>query len=75
MKRPFTFTSLPDDNHLEMIIKIYSSHAGVTNEFLKLKPGDELLIHEVWEPFPMKGRASLLQEVRASRPFSPFYVI
>ena len=25
-KRPFTFTSLPDDDHLEFVIKTYSSH-------------------------------------------------
>ena len=28
--RPFTFTSLPTDNHLEFFIKVYPEHKGVT---------------------------------------------
>jgi predicted ferric reductase len=46
-KRPFTFTSLNDNDYLEFIIKIYDSNDGVT-ELGKLKQGDELLIHDVW---------------------------
>lgn len=47
-KRPFTFTSLPQDNFLEFTIKTYPSHQGVTNELLKLKSGDELILHDVF---------------------------
>ena len=35
-KRPFTFTSLNDNKHLEFVIKIYDSHNGVTKELGKL---------------------------------------
>ena len=69
MKRPFTFTSLPDDNHLEMIIKTYSSHAGVTNEFLKLKPGDELLIHDVWGAISYEGEGVFIAGGAGITPF------
>jgi hypothetical protein len=31
-KRPFTFTSLNDNDYLEFIIKIYDSNDGVTRE-------------------------------------------
>jgi ferredoxin-NADP reductase len=49
-KRPFTFTSLPDDDYLEFHIKTYPDRKrkGVTNELLKLKKGDELILHDVW---------------------------
>lgn len=47
-KRPFTFTSIPIDNFLEFTIKTYPSHGGVTNELLKLKTEDELILHEVF---------------------------
>lgn len=47
-KRPFTFTSLPIDDSLEFTIKTYPSHKGVTNELLKLKKDDELILHEVF---------------------------
>lgn len=47
-KRPFTFTSLPEDDFLEFIIKIYPEHKGVTNELLKLTTKDELILHDVF---------------------------
>jgi len=47
-KRPFTFTCLPDDDYLELIIKTYTDHKGVTNELLTLQKDDELIIHDVF---------------------------
>ena len=47
-RRPFTFTSLPQDNYLEFTIKTYPSHNGVTNELLQLKVNDELIVHDVF---------------------------
>ncbi|MCC6599400.1 MAG: flavodoxin reductase, partial [Crocinitomicaceae bacterium] len=32
--RPFTFTSLPEDGHIEFTIKTYPSHNGVTQQLL-----------------------------------------
>jgi ferredoxin-NADP reductase len=46
--RPFTFTSLPSDHHLEFTIKIYTDHQGVTNKLGKLMAGDELILRDVW---------------------------
>ncbi|MFA6770401.1 MAG: hypothetical protein WCR71_04440 [Bacteroidales bacterium] len=54
-KRPFTFTNLPDQDHLEFTIKTYPSHEGVTNELLKLKVGDQLLIGDAWGTINYKG--------------------
>jgi ferredoxin-NADP reductase len=47
-KHPFTFTSLNDWDHLEFTIKIYPERNGVTNQLGQLKPGDELILHDVW---------------------------
>ncbi|SDD20067.1 ferredoxin reductase domain-containing protein [Williamwhitmania taraxaci] len=47
-KRPFTFTCLPTDDYLEFTIKTYPEHKGVTNELLKLKKNDELILHDVF---------------------------
>jgi ferredoxin-NADP reductase len=49
--RPFTFTSLNEDKHLEFMIKGYPTdkypeHTGVTEEIHKLKVGDEFIIKE-----------------------------
>jgi ferredoxin-NADP reductase len=54
-KRPFTFTSLNEDDHLEFIIKSYKDHPGVTNQLLSLIPGDELIIDDVWGAIEYKG--------------------
>jgi ferredoxin-NADP reductase len=55
-KRPFTFTSLNTYDYLEFTIKIYPSHNGVTNALGKLKPGDELIIRDVWGAIAYKGK-------------------
>jgi ferredoxin-NADP reductase len=54
-KRPFTFTSLNEDDHLEFIIKSYSDHSGMTNELLNLEAGDALIIEDVWGAIEYKG--------------------
>lgn len=54
-RRPFTFTGLESDPFLEFIIKIYPSHKGVTAELGELKPGDELIIGNVWGAISYKG--------------------
>lgn len=54
-KRPFTFTSLNDWPELELIVKVYDDHEGVTNEMAKLKVGDELILHNVFETIRYKG--------------------
>lgn len=46
--RPFTFTCLGDENHLEFIIKIYNDHKGVTAMLGRVNKGDELIIRDVW---------------------------
>lgn len=47
-KRPFTFTSLPENGYLEFTIKTYPSHNGVTKELLQLKKDDELILHDIF---------------------------
>lgn len=54
-KRPFTFTSLNEDDFLEFTIKIYDDHEGVTHQLGKLKAGDELILHDVWGAIQYKG--------------------
>lgn len=46
-KRPFTMTNLPDNGHLEFMIKTYPEHKGLTNQLLELTTKDELILHKV----------------------------
>lgn len=59
-KRPFTFTSLPEADHLEFTIKIYPSHEGVTDELDDLKPGDKLIIEDAWGAIQFKGKGTFI---------------
>lgn len=47
-KRPFTFTSLPKDDHLGFHIKVYPDHNGVTDQIGKLERGDSLKLGDVY---------------------------
>jgi ferredoxin-NADP reductase len=68
-KRPFTFTSLNDNKHLEFTIKIYDSHNGVTAELGKLKHGDELIIRDVWGAIEYKGEGVFIAGGAGITPF------
>ena len=68
-KRPFTFTSLPDDNFLEFTIKTYPSHKGVTNQLLTLIPGDESIIHDVWGAISYRGEGVFIAGGAGITPF------
>lgn len=54
-QRPFTFTSLPDEDRLEFVIKSYPNHGGVTEQIAKLQPGDRVLISDPWGAIEDKG--------------------
>lgn len=68
-KRPFTFTSLTSAPNLEFTIKIYPSRRGVTNELGQLKPGDELIIRDVWGAITYKGAGVFIAGGAGVTPF------
>ena len=68
-RRPFTFTNLPDASFLEFTIKTYPSRSGVTNELLKLKAGDELILHDVWGAISYKGEGVFIAGGAGITPF------
>jgi predicted ferric reductase len=68
-KRPFTFTSLPEGDTLEFIIKIYTSHNGVTAQIEKLVVGDELIIEAAWGAITYKGEGTFIAGGAGITPF------
>jgi ferredoxin-NADP reductase len=68
-KRPFTFTSLPHHDYLEFTIKTYSSHKSVTNELLRLKKNDELILHDVFGTIAYKGEGVFIAGGAGITPF------
>jgi ferredoxin-NADP reductase len=68
-RRPFTFTSLPNKDYLEFTIKTYPLHNGVTNELLKLKKNDELILHDVFGTIGYKGEGVFIAGGAGITPF------
>lgn len=53
--RPFTFTSLNKDQHLEFLIRIYNERKGLTEQLGKTNAGAELIIQEPYGAIEYKG--------------------
>jgi len=68
-KRPFTFTGLPGDDDLELVIKIYKSHEGVTNEIDNLDKGDKLIIGPPWGSIKYSGEGVFIAGGSGITPF------
>jgi ferredoxin-NADP reductase len=68
-KRPFTFTSLPDDDHLEFTIKSYHDHDGVTHKIDALTEGDEFIIDDAWGAIEYKGKGTFIAGGAGVTPF------
>jgi ferredoxin-NADP reductase len=67
--RPFTFTSLPGDDYLQFTIKTYPSHNGVTNQLLRLKENDNLILHDVFGTIAYKGEGTFIAGGAGVTPF------
>jgi propane monooxygenase reductase component len=68
-KSPFTFTSLPDADHLEFTIKTYFGRGGVTRHLWDLKPGDRVLLREPWGTITYKGPGTFIAGGAGVTPF------
>jgi ferredoxin-NADP reductase len=52
---PFTFTGLNTNPFLELTIKIYEEHHGLTEALSNLNKGDKVLITDPWDSFTNNG--------------------
>ncbi|SMO77168.1 FAD-binding oxidoreductase [Gracilimonas mengyeensis] len=68
-KRPFTFTSLTDDDFLQFVIKIYPDHDGVTEQLGKLEEGDSLIIDDAWGTIQYDGEGIFIAGGAGVTPF------
>lgn len=68
-KRPFTFTSLPEDDDLEFTIKVYPSHDGVTDKLDDLKVGDKAIIGDAWGAINYQGEGTFIAGGAGVTPF------
>jgi ferredoxin-NADP reductase len=67
--RPFTFTSLPDDDHLEFTIKSYPDHDGVTEQIGEAQVGDRFVIGDAWGAITDQGAGTFIAGGAGVTPF------
>ncbi|MFA5974022.1 MAG: hypothetical protein WC780_16865 [Lentimicrobiaceae bacterium] len=68
-KRPFTFTSLPENDFLEFTIKTYPSRNSVTNKLIELAVNDELVLHDVFGDISYKKEGVFIAGGAGITPF------
>lgn len=68
-RRPFTFTSLNDWDHLEFTIKLYNDHDGVTHQLGKLQKGDEVILHDIFGAIHYHGEGIFIAGGAGVTPF------
>lgn len=68
-KRPFTFTSLPENDYLEFTIKTYPSRNSVTNKLIELAENDELVLHDVFGAIAYKKEGVFIAGGAGITPF------
>jgi ferredoxin-NADP reductase len=70
-KHPFTFTSLADAPNLEFTIKSYfnTGGAGVTERLHAYRPGQRLILRDVWGTITYKGPGTFIAGGAGVTPF------
>jgi ferredoxin-NADP reductase len=66
---PFTFTGLNTNPYLELTIKIYPEHQGITAALSNLNVGDMVTITDPWDSFTNKGPGVFLAGGAGITPF------
>jgi ferredoxin-NADP reductase len=69
VKRPFSFTSLPEDDFLEFTIKTYDDHEGVTKRLGNAQVGDKVEIGDAWGAIAYEGEGVFLAGGAGITPF------
>ncbi|TVR73837.1 MAG: flavodoxin reductase [Marinilabiliales bacterium] len=67
--RPFTFSSLPEDDNLEFIIKTYPDHDGTTDKLLDVEPGERLILNGIFGAIEYKGEGLFIAGGSGITPF------
>lgn len=70
-KHPFTFTSLPDDEHLQFTIKSYFNTGGdgMTERLFSYEPGQSLVLRDSWGTITYKGPGTFIAGGAGVTPF------
>lgn len=69
--RPFSPTSLPDDGILQLVIKRYPGHDGVTRALHELEPGAPLLVSDPFGSIRHRGAGTFIAAGAGITPFLP----
>lgn len=66
---PFTLTGLNSDPFLELILKVYADHSGMTLGISRQTEGDTLIISNAWDSFKNMGAGVFIAGGTGITPF------
>ncbi|MDL5512023.1 FAD-binding oxidoreductase [Arenibacter sp. M-2] len=70
---PFTLVSLPEEDQLKLIIKIYPKHHGLTEALSKINPKDSMIITSSWDSYEYQGKGCFIAAGSGITPFIPMF--
>lgn len=68
-RAPFTLTGLNSDEHLQLMIKCYPQHHGMTERIAQLKVSDEIIISDAWDTVTLQGPGVFIAGGTGMTPF------
>lgn len=68
---PFTITSNCEEKFIELIVKVYPKHKGITAQIAQLVVNDKLIISEAWDSYFYKGKGVFIAAGSGITPFIP----
>lgn len=68
-RAPFTLTGLDTDEHLQLMIKCYPEHHGMTERIAQLKTGDQVILSDAWDTVTLKGPGVFIAGGTGMTPF------
>lgn len=69
----FTISNVPNDDHLEFIIKVYPRDNGLTKGIAQLKPNDIIQLSSAWDVYTYNGSGTFIAAGTGITPFLPIF--
>lgn len=71
---PFTIASVPKNDYLEFIIKVYPDKNSLTKGIAELLPNDTVLLSKAWDSYKYNGNGTFIAAGTGITPFLPIFV-
>ncbi len=71
---PFTIASVPNNDYLEFIIKVYPNKNSLTKGIADLLPNDTVQLTKAWDSYKYNGSGTFIAAGTGITPFLPIFI-